>query len=377
MAQPLSGPGLGLQVPQSLYPTNINPTGEIVGNTNIVSLAPGDALPIPAGRYIINCGKYCSLQYLDPVATSWQILRDNDSDDSTTQIWSDGFNVRIANLTGCVVGATVTNGGGAGYVAGATTITPSAGTSIWAAIVGGVVATSGGTSITAVGANYGIAPLVFVDVPAAPGIAATAVANISGGTVTSLTWINQGAGYTIAPNISIVPNPADPNVVSGTVSITNATAVASLTGAGSITAAILLNPGAPVASTMSLTVTGGGTTATVVPLFLQTVASASFTNVGAGYGANTYLGSAGGFNNNTGAFTNPVSDLTGFVPRPFLASLVQAGGTLTSISKIIDAGLFLANPTALPLTNGVVTTASTITFTTGSQNDTVRIQQLS
>lgn len=373
MPQPLAGAGQGLQVPQALYPNGLL-NGTNGGNTNDVSLAPGDALPVPAGRWLIAAGKYCSLQYLDPVTQQWTLLRSGDNPEATYNIWSDGFNVRIANLTGCVVGAIVTNGGNASWVQSTTTVTPSTGTSTWQAVVGGAISTT--TSVTNVGKNYGIAPLVFIDAPAYPGVQATAVANISGGTVTSLTVLNQGAGYLVAPSVTILPNPYDTNFTTGTTAVTNATATTTLTGAGSITAVLLTNSGAPVASTMSLTIAGAGATATAVPLFLQTVASASFTNAGTGYGANTVLSSTGGYNTNTGAWTNGQQNLTGFVPRPFYATLAQGSGTLSSITTIYDAGLFLATPNALPLTNGVVTTLSTITFTMGSQNDTVRIQQV-
>ena len=373
MPQPLAGAGQGLQYPQSLYPAGLL-NGVIGGNTNDFSLAPGEALPVPAGSFIITLGKYCSLQYLDPVTQAWTLLRDWNNNNSTLQVRSDGYNVRVVNLTGCVCGATITNGGDGNYVQGTTTVTPSVGTSTWQPIIGGLVNTT--VSVTAVGKNYGIAPLVFIAPPPYPGLQATGVAVISSGTISSITVTNQGAGYTAAPAITVLPDPYDPNFLSGTTAITNGTAVCSLTGTGSLTGLLLLNPGIPVATTMTLTIAGAGTTATAVPLFLQTVASASFTNAGAGYGANSILSSSGGFNTNTGAFTNPQHDMTGFIPRPAMATLVQSGGTFTSISKIYDAGLFLSTPFALPLTNGVVTTLSTITFTTGSQNDTVRIQQL-
>lgn len=374
MPQPLSGPGLGLSLPQQLYPANLT-NGEVTTPCNQFTLAPGEALPIPAGRWLVTPGKYCSVQYLDPVTTAWTLIRDNLTDyGGALQIWSDGFNVRVANLTGCVVGATVTNGGTA-YVAGSTTITPSTGNSTWAAVVGGAVATSGGTSITAVGAGYGVAPLVFVDAPPAPGVQATAVANISGGTVTSLTWVNQGAGYTTAPNITILTNPADPNLLAGT-SITAATAVASLTGSGNITAAILTNSGAPVASSMTLTVTGAGTTATVVPLFLETTTAVTSVSGGAGYGTFTQLTTIGGFNTNTPALTNPSINLRDFLPRPAQIGLALSGTAIASATTIYDGGLYLNSASPVPVTNGVITTAASLTITAGSVNDTVRIQQL-
>ncbi len=373
MTQPLAGYGQGLPYPTALYP---NPVlgGAVSGNTNDISLAPGESIPVPAGRFIITAGKYCTVQYLDPVTTQWELLRDLDNNDTTYNVTSDGYNLRIANLTGCVVGAVVTNGGSGTYVQATTTVTPSAGTSTWQPIVGGAVNTT--VSITAVGKNYSLPPYVFFDAPPAPGVQATAVATIGSGTITSIVVINQGAGYPVAPLISILPSPYDVNFTAGTTPITNATALCSLTGTGSLTAVLLTNSGAAVASTMSLTVAGAGTTATVVPLFLQTVASASFTNVGAGYGAGSQLSSTGGFNTNTPAFTSPQISKTGFVPRPVVASLVQSGGTFTSINTIYDAGLFLSTPLSLPLTNGIATTISTIVFTMGSVNDTVRIQQL-
>jgi len=373
MPQPLAGAGQGLQLPQALYPSNLY-NSEVVGNTNEFSLAPGEALPIPAGRWLISVGKYCVLQFLDPVTTEWTLLRDNISGDVVTNAWSDGFNLRVINLTGCVVGATVTNGGNGNYVQSTTTITPSAGTSTWQALVGGAINTT--VSVTNVGKNYGIAPLVFVDAPPSPGVQCTMVANIANGTVTSLTVVNQGAGYTAVPNISIVANPADPNLVSGTTAITQATAVCSLTGAGSITGALLLNPGAPVANTMTLTVAGAGATATVVPLFLQTITSVTVANAGTGYGTFTQLTSIGGFNTNAGAFTNPQENKTGFVPRPAVIGVALSGTGISSITTIYDGGLFLGTPTPIPITNGVVTTVSTPTAVLGSVNDTVRLQQV-
>jgi len=381
MPQPLAGAGQGLQLPQSLYPSGLF-NGQTGGNTNDLSLAPGDCFPVPAGRYIITLGKYCSLQYNDPVTNIWTLLRDNNDNLTTHDVWSDGFNLRIANLTGCVVGAVVTNGGSNAYVQGTTTVTPSTGTSTWQPIVGGAVNTS--VSITSVagialgGKNYGIAPLVFFDAPPSPGVPATGVAVIASGSVTSITVLNQGAGYTVAPNISIYPSPYDPNFLSGTTAITNAAALCSLTGAGSITAVLMTSPGAPVASTMSLTVAGAGTTATVVPVFLQSVTAATVTTVGIGYGASAQMTTTGGFNTNTPAFTSPQISFAGFTPRPAVIALtgLGAGGTVSTVGTIYDGGLYLGTPLAAVIGNGIVSTVAVIALTLGSQNDTVRIQQL-
>lgn len=371
MPQPLSGPGLGLPLPQNLYPPSLY-NGEFTSSTNDISLAPGEAIPVPAGRFIISLGKYCSVQYLDPVTTEWTFLRDLDNNDGNHNVWSDGFNLRIANLTGCVVGAVVTNGG-SGYTAGTTTITPSTGNSAWTAVVGGSLAA---VTVTNVGAGYGVAPIVSIDAPPSPGVPATAVATIANGTVTTITLLNVGGGYKIAPNVTLVPNPADPNLASGSITTQAVATVTSLTNAGAVTGALLTNNGAPVASTMSLTVAGSGTTATIVPLFLNTLVSATLSTVGAGYGSATQVASVGGWNTNVPAITNPQISKTGFVPRPAQASVVVGTGTITSVNTVYDGGLYLATPTFFAMTNGIVTTAAVFVPVMGSQNDTVRITPL-
>lgn len=373
MAQPLAGAGQGLQYPQGLYPSGLL-NGAPAGNTNDFTLAPGQALPVPAGRYVLTPGAYGSVQYLDPVTNVWTLLRDNNNNAGTYNIWSDGYNVRVANLTGCVVGGVVTSGGNNAYVAATTTVTPSTGTSTWTPIVGGAVNAT--VSITAVGAAYTIAPEVFIDAPPVGGLQATAISAISSGTVTSITIVNQGAGYTVAPLITILPSPYDPNFTSGTTAITNATALCSLTGAGSLTGVLLTNSGAPVATTMSLTVAGAGATATVVPLFLTTVTGVSVTTAGTGYGTFTAITTIGGGNTQTGAFTNPQHNLTGFTPRPATIPVTLSGTGLSTVTTITDGGLFLSSPSPMPVTNGIITTVTSLVLTLGSANTTVRVQQL-
>lgn len=368
MANRISGPGVGLPLPQLVYPSNLN-GGELNISTNRLSMAPGDAVPIPAGEWLVTLGKYSSLQYLDPVTTAWTLLRDALHAGTPTYVRSDGFNVRIANLTGCVVGASVTNGGSS-WVQASTTVTPSTGNSTWQAIVGGALNTT--VSVTAVGAGYGIAPLVYIDAPAAPGVQATAIAAISSGTVSGITVINQGAGYAAVPSITIIPNPSDVST-----SITTATARGSLTGTGSITAVICTNSGASVATTMSLTVAGAGSNATVAALFLTALTNVTLTTAGTGYGTITELTTVFGQQIAASpAWTNPAIQLLGFVPRPARASLTVAGGTLSAVGTIYDAGLFLSTPQAVPVTNGIITTAATIALTLGGVNDSTLLQSL-
>ena len=262
MTQVLGGYGLGLPRPVALYPTNILNTPPTFASNNL-TLAPGQALPIPAGFWAITGDAYSLFQWLDPVTTTWKGLTIPTAG-APYIVRSDGVNFRLANLNGCPVSATVT-GAGTGYPATGTTVTASGtGGSQWIAVVGGIVNAT--VSITAAGSGYGIPPLVFVPKPPSPGVAATMHAIISSGSVTSIVVDVAGAGYsTTAPPITILPDPYDPNFLAG-LAITNATATCTVGGAGTIGAVLNLNPGATlgsVAPTLTITGTGGsGGTAT-------------------------------------------------------------------------------------------------------------------
>jgi hypothetical protein len=149
-------------------------------------------------------------------------------------------------------------------------------------IIGGKVGT---ITIVAGGTNYSKPPLVFFDSPPPPGVPAIGLAAISAGAVTSITLATTspvvpgasagGAGYIVAPNIAIVPDPFDPNINI----ITPARATCVLTGAGTLTGVLLLNSGnaqGSVGSGYTLTVAGAGTsaTATTLPLSGSWVAGA-------------------------------------------------------------------------------------------------------
>ena len=252
----LSGPGLGLPFPQALYPTSLIGPAPTPA-TNEITMAAGQALPIPGGDWAINLGKYTTLQYLDPVSGVWM---GETAEPGVNYVHSDGQNIRIANLTGCPIGAVITNAG-TNYVQASTTVSASAGGSLWTAIVGGALNTS--LSITSAGSGYTIAPIVLIPAPTNvaltnPGVQATAYASISSGTVSGITVTNQGAGYLTAPSITLLPSPYDPNYGS----IVNATATATLTGSGTVTAVLCTNNGAPQASAPTLTIAGVGSSAT-------------------------------------------------------------------------------------------------------------------
>ncbi len=366
MAGYLSGPGQTLPLPQ-LYPANLLPNGELFPFSNEFTLAPGQQIPVPRGRFWIELGGYAVLQFYDPVTTMWRAI--SSARTSPVLVDGDGFNFRVANLTGCAVGAIVTNGGSA-YVQGSTTITPSAGNSTWQPIVGGRLNPT--VSITGAGGGYTIPPQVYFPPPPAPGVAATGIAVISSGTVSSITMINVGAGYTVAPVPQIIANPTDPAYLSG--SITNATATTALVGSGTLSAVLCTNPGASFATVPSLTIAGAGSSAaaTIVPMW--TISGTSIVSGGAAYTTNAVLTTVGGVPSATPAYLNPAIELTGYIPRPAQIGIAGVtGGTISTIGTIYDGGLFTGTPTMI-LAGSAATTPGTIAATLGTANATVVMQ---
>lgn len=419
MAGPLSGPGVGLQLPQSLYPSELfNAPYDFP--SNYVAIAAGDAIPIPRGDWLITLGNYCVLQYFDPVNGVWIVASTAAWDAGLQYVQSDGFNYRVANMTGCPVGGIV-NAAGSAWVQASTTIAVTGGGgSTWQAIVGGQLSMTTATVVTAnSGAGYGVSPMVFFPAPPGPsnnangvgGVQATGFCTIASGTVSGFTFISNGAGYPSGTTYSLqaLPNPTDPNINTG---ITLATLVFSVTGAGSITGVLCTNSGAPLAtpSNITLTLSGAGSSGTVSAIMCQTVVGTSVvggsTIVGAG-SVSALLTSVGGYPQSAnsppsitgGNSLTPAYLLTGDVKiggaggyglwnrvRPLQAVLAVGGtGTIAAGTGIIyDGGLFFGVPTPIVspfgglLTGGAttITGTSTITFSMGSRPDYVLMQPL-
>lgn len=376
MPQPLSGPGVGLPLPQNLYPSELNSAPYDFGNGSI-SLAPGCAIPIPAGDWYISLGMYCVLQYLNPITGIWT--------NGPTAAWaggvrfikSDGSTVRIANLTACPVGAVVTNAG-SGYVQSSTTVVPTVGNSTWQPIVGGQLSL---TTISNAGGNYGVNPIVFIPAPppassnanGVGGTPAAAYAVIQSGTVSGVSFTSQGSGYPSAPTAFILPDPTDPNINSG---ITQASITLAVVGAGSIAAILCTNNGASLASIagLSLTIAGAGTSAAATPVVMQTITGGSFTTAGAGYGTAALLTTEGGIPP-ASANTTPDSQHLAWRPRPAQIQAAVVGTSLASISTIVDGGLFEGTPTAVLIPAGsIVSTQATIALQMGGVADQVILQ---
>jgi len=394
MPTPLSGPGVGLTYPQNYYPSQLQNAPQDP-SSNRLALSPGDSFVIPAGDWIINLGLYNIIQFLDPVTNVWVHGSGAAWNRGQVFVSSDGFTQRIANLTGCVVSASVVNGG-TGYVQATTTITAIGTFGNGAAptllpIVGGALAETGTFTIDVPtkGAGYGVAPLIMIPPPppaqsnanGVGGIPATAIAVLgSGGSISSVSITNPGAGYPTAPVAVVVPSPFDPNL---SVGITQASVAFSLTSSGVIMGALVTNNGSPLnngsLASVTLSVGGAGTSGSLTANVMQTIVSGTLSSAGTGYGTGgvgfvTYGGAPV-----TGTITNgPDANYLAWLPRQAQVAVTAASVSLAAPATIYDGGLFLSAPTIAPLNpssgGAAPTTIAGLTAVMGSRYDIAVIQ---
>lgn len=311
--------------------------------TTTVTLQSGETWLVPSGRWSVKPGKYTSFQQYDPIVGIWRTIGGGPTSAPQEIIFSDGVNYRLANQTGCPVGAVVTTAG-TGYTS-APTVTPSAGSSVWRAIVGGAINTS--VTVSNGGQNYVYPPNVIFSAPPAGGVPATGYCTISGGAVTSITVTDQGAGYNAPPTITFENDAREG--LNGLNTGYNASAVATLTGAGTITAVVSTDHGIGGQTAVpTLTFSGGGgasAAATVIMCWSITAYTVSSTTAGSGYqspviisGYDTPPGSA--------ALTNPT--IQSQLVKTRNAQIVGAvsGTAMTSTGQTVkDGGIYTAAPT--------------------------------
>src|ERR1700678_4119784 len=119
------------------------------------ALQAGGLRLIPSGTWNVGLGPFSCIQQYDAVQGVWQTIGGESS--VLHYVNSDGVNYRVANLVGCVVGASVTTAGSR-YAAGGLTATMSAGGAVFNAIIGGAVSTS--VTVANAGTNYTYPPLI-------------------------------------------------------------------------------------------------------------------------------------------------------------------------------------------------------------------------
>lgn len=342
--------------------------------TNVITLQAGaETLLQPAGWYMVSLGKYTAFQQYDPILAAWRTVS-TAGNGGVQYVYSDGINYRLANLTGCAVGALLTNAG-SGYTS-APTVTASAGSSIWRAIVGGALSTS--VTVTNGGTGYVYAPNVYISAPPTGGIQAEGYATLTGSVVTSITITNQGAGYTSPPTISLT-NDSDEGQ-NGLGSGSGATAVGILTGAGTITGLVCIDPGTNLTAVPTLTFAGGGGSSAAATAIMNFVITGyAVTTAGAGLaGTVARISAVDAFPTTAAAYVNTTtqSKLVRVRPADILAP-ISGGGITATGAVVIDGGTYTSVPTPVVIpTASVVTTAPVVTFTVGGIADTTYFTQV-
>ena len=365
--------------------------GTTQGYTNAITLQASDTYLLPSGTFMVALGPYTFLQWKDPVSTIWKVMPTSAT--GTQFVNSDGSNYRLANTTGCPIGAIITTGtctgstNGIGAAINGVSCTPSSGASTWQTIIGGAIgatiATATTTAGTAVGSGYLYPPVVIIDAPPAGGLQATAVVtSLSAGTIlsTAIQVLNQGAGYATVPAITFLNDPRD-TAGSGAVYVTTLTATGNLTGLYPV------NPGNPLTGVPTLSFSIGSCAATALMNFTVTayvtaatggssVSKAELISIG-----NKYIGTQ------SNPVVNPLHAEGCVFPRParILAGvdtgvITAVGSTTGNVTVVEDGGLGIEVVPTLIL-GGIAYSSTTgtsqvslFTATVGGVADTSYIQ---
>ena len=387
------------------------PTGQGIigafGQGSYPQLNTGDPL---TGQYLLQLGQYTTLQQYDDGLNAWRDVQVTPN--SLVTVSADGANFRIANTTGTPIGALITNAGssltngwygynnsgaaitiqnGATTVGNSTfTVTPSAGGSLWNAIVGGAVSTtmqyaagtgyanlanfyvSGSPAITtSPGANYQRPPIIVFTPPPNQGqqpyILPTAVCGLTAGAISSVTVTSQGAGLLGLPGVTVIPQPGD--TLGGGAVLGWASANATQAGSGTLLAMYPAFPGTALTAVPTFTFSPASTLA-ATPIMNFTVTGFTQTTTGAGYvGAGGVF--QGGIVAGTAANTNPLLDKALSIPV-YPPVTVAATTGLPALAGPFGGVNFQSVPTFASFSSGAApSTAAVTTVNVGGANDVV------
>ena len=340
--------GAGMLLPSNYGANNPLTNAQTLVPTGNFNLAASESVLIPAGQWYVDPGAVSALQVFDPILQTWMQMATPPNE--LKLVTSDGVNVRLANQSGCAVGAIVTNVG-SGYSNGFNTVTvtnaTNSGNAQWRTIVGGAISTT--VTTTTAGAGYTYVPRVWISPPPVGGVPATAIATLSSG-VPSITVVNQGAGYTIAPTITVVPDPRDPGPT------TNYAGTTSITGSsGQLTAVIATNHGTTAVTALpTLTFAGAsgflsGSSAAATVIMNWALTGFTVTTAGSGWGSGPTAFTATAANpvnaSTAGAVVNPQISTGLYTPRSGLLVGSATAGALTATGlSVADPGCVQAVP---------------------------------
>ena len=373
-----------------------------------VPLLSGQAFYAPAGNYLWGPGNQTCLQWFDPIAGQWRTIQAPDS--GPTLFNTDGYNWRLINMSGVVVGANITNVGsgglnGIGTVATGVTVAfaspgvTGAPTALGYPIVGGSVAAP---TITQAGSGFVIPPIVLCDPPPFGGVQALFTCTLSaGGGIASIVTVNAGAGYlqSAPPNFYIMPQPATyQGAPSGGVAAAGFMALGLVhplmvppasapgynlsssagalftsnanTGSGTLTGLVMYSYGGQYTGTTIPSITIGGCgAAAATAVMSMCMTSASGIVGGAGYGTSTPI-----FETSLGLIVSSLQN-GALTPRAARGVLTVAGGAVSAVN-IEDPGFGLQKvPVAAILnTSALATGQASFTPVCGGQTDTNILQ---
>jgi hypothetical protein len=337
--------------------------------SNSFELQAGAVMYVPPGTFNVRHGLNSSVQSFDPILGVWRPIGADGG--NWEQVDSDGGNYRIANQTGCAVAALLTQAG-TGYTT-APTVTPSAGNSIWTAIMGSVVSS---VVVNFGGSNYQYPPIVIIQAPGFPGIPAAAFSTIVGGAVTAVAMQDVGGGYNTPPFITFFNDPRD--TLGG-----GASGTAVLTGLGTVTGLLCNNHGVPITSGTVPTLTfsgGGGASAAAVAIMDWTVTSYAVTSGGAGFtGAVEIITVGNGIPTTATAYNNPDTQASFLRTRGATIQGALTGGAIVAAGQVVldggHIGGITSNISPAVIGGGGPTGAPTLTLAVGGANDFLWIQQ--
>jgi hypothetical protein len=338
--------------------------------SNVISLASGQTWIIsPAGWYSIKAGKYTAVQQYDPITGIWRSIGGGSTSAPQEYFYSDGVNYRLANQMGCTVGAYVTTAG-ASYTS-PPTVTASGGSPIFKAIIGGAVNTT--VTVTNGGSNYTYPPAVFFSAPPPGGVQATGHCTISANAVATVVVDDQGAGYASAPTITFLNDPREG--LNGVTAGSGAAAITTLTGAGTVTAVLVLDHGAPLTGQTAVpTLTfsgGGGTSAAATAVVNWAIQAYTVTASGSGYSGNILI-SAYGPTFSGASYTNPTIQNALMKGRNATIIAALSGANITATGQtVLDGGSYPGVPSFIVYANGAGATLPSLGFTMGSVTNDV------
>jgi hypothetical protein len=389
------------------------------GQGNVpVGLAGGEQWYLPPGNFYVQLGSVTVMQVFDGVNDVWRNIGFPGGNIQVTSC--DGANYRLVNLSGVIVGLSITNAGSGATANGIGTAVNGVSIGFGTVPTNGIVASAypiiggklSGLTIAGAGSGFVFPPVILIDMPPPGGIQATATCTISGGVINGLTLQNPGAGYASTPNAYVVPQyllppqagppvqaaaplnitppgniaplsgslsgqpPFLPGVawpgVAGGASVT----VNGLTGSGTLTGAVMTQYGVGYSNTVmpTITFTGGGLAGGVAanPITSFSVISASGAG-GAGIVAGTAVLGATAGTAGTWVGTDGCNGV--LQARPPRGVSTSAAGAMT----LTDSGFgiqLVASGANQPLfsATGTVTTQPTYTTSSGGVYDVSLLQ---